>query len=180
MRKFDPGFTPEFTPRQMLALGVFGGAYFNESERREFPRSWFTQSRLSTQFEWVSASKTPPNRVPSADLNAFGVLSGQSRKEWMAKGWINEQDPLGWFQWYCRYYRGRRTQDDARQIKRWRAFKRHSAQVAKRGNTDMHKRSVQRQALLQWGYDPFPDFYENIRATFGGAYAKFIYIKDSK
>ena len=137
---FDPNFTPELTPRQMLALGVFGGKYMTDC-KREFPQSWFASAKLS-----------PQGRDPR--LNYFGVDASQPLSVWKKKGWIHPQDPRGWFQWYCRYYMGRRTEDDARQIKRWKAIRRHIAQLknhCERG--DLHCRPRQRQALLHWAYD---------------------------
>ena len=139
-RGFDPEFTPDLTPSQMLQLGVFGGKYMTDCWR-EFPASWFAKAKLS-----------PKRRNP--DLNYFGVDASQPLGIWLRKSWINPQDPRGWFQWYCRYYMGRRTDDDARQIKRWKAIRRHVAQVKKNCECgDPHCRPRQRQALLQWAYD---------------------------
>ena len=112
---FAPGFEPQLTPKQMLALGVFGGKYMTDC-RGEFPATWFVRARLC-------AERHDPG------LNHFGVNASQSLAEWRRKGWINRQDPRGWFQWYCRYYMGRRTRDDARQIRRWRAIARHVAAI---------------------------------------------------
>lgn len=140
--KEDLPFAPDLTPKDMLELGVFGGAYFDEESRREFPQEWFEHAKLS-------------DGKPDKHLNYFGVLASQSREEWIRKGWITEHDPLGWFQWYCRYYLGRRIPDeDARQIKRWRQIGRHAAQVryACRAG-DITCRPRQRQALLHWAYD---------------------------
>jgi len=139
----DLGFSPALSPREMLKLGVFEGWYL-QSAISEYPASWFKGARLS-----------PDGPDPAA--NALGVKSRQPLSVWLDKGWINPQDPRGWFEWYCRFYMGRRSADDDRQIKRWRAFVRHSAQVVKRGNGDPLLRRVQRQALLQWARDPFPD-----------------------
>jgi len=139
-RNFDPEFKPELTPKEMLALGIFGGKYMTDC-RREFPKSWFTRAKLA-----------PEKRDRS--LNYFGVDASQPLSVWRRKGWIHDQDPRGWFQWYCRYYTGRRSEDDARQIKRWRAMRRHIAQVRKHCEPgDPHCRPRQRQALLQWAYD---------------------------
>ncbi|HUK35690.1 MAG TPA: hypothetical protein VLV86_17350 [Vicinamibacterales bacterium] len=139
-RNFAPGFTPELTPKQMLALGVFGGKYMTDC-RSEFPKSWFAQAKFAS-------------RRRDAALNYFGVHASQSLAEWRRKGWVSGQDPRGWFQWYCRYYRGRRSADDERQIRRWRAIRRHVRQVQNactRG--DLACRRRQRQALLHWAYD---------------------------
>ena len=140
-KSFDPSFTPDLTPKQMLELGVFGGKYMTDC-RAEFPASWFGRARLS-----------PDWRNPR--LNFFGVDASQPLAEWRRKGWLHEDDPRGWFQWYCRYYMGRRMPaEDARQIGRWKAMKRHIAQI--RANCDPGNilcRPRQRQALLHWAYD---------------------------
>ena len=139
-KEFAPGFRPELTPKQMLRLGVFGGRYLTDC-RKEFPEDWFTGAKL------CSARHDPK-------LNFFRVNASQPLSVWRRKGWIYHEDPRGWFQWYCRYYLGRRCQDDERQIKRWRAVRRHIAQLKKncrRGDFDCRRR--QRQALLHWAYD---------------------------
>src|SRR4051812_9168035 len=139
-KNFRPGFTPELTPSQMLALGVFGGKYMTDC-RDEFPASWFRRAKLS------------PDRSRAA-LNFFGVSASQPLEVWRTKGWIHPDDPRGWFQWYCRYYLGRRHLDDLRQIKRWRAVRRHIAQLKKHcARGDANCRPRQRQALLHWAYD---------------------------
>lgn len=140
-KQFDPEFTPELTPKQMLALGVFGGKYMTDC-RKEFPADWFTHAKLH-------------HETHDPKLNFFGVNASQSLDVWEEKHWIYPDDPRGWFQWYCRYYMGRRIpEEDARQIKRWRAMKRHIAQIkqsCKKGDFDCHRK--QRQALLHWAYD---------------------------
>jgi hypothetical protein len=140
-RNFASDFQPDLTPRQMLELGVFGGKYMTDC-RKEFPVSWFRRAKLSP----VAADRS---------LNYFGVHASQPLSVWQAKGWIHPADPRGWFQWYCRYYLGRRMpEEDARQIKRWQAFARHAAQVKKNCRSgDMACRRGQRQALLHWAYD---------------------------
>jgi hypothetical protein len=139
-RNFDPAFIPQLTPKQMLALGVFGGRYMTDCGR-EFPPSWFQRAKLSPK-------KKDPN------LNYFGVDASQPLSVWRKKGWIWKDDPRGWFQWYCRYYMGRRGADDARQIKRWKQIARHIAQLTKNCEPgDPHCRPRQRQALLHWAYD---------------------------
>ena len=140
-RNFDPEFTPELTPREMLELGVFCGKYMTDC-RDEFPESWFRKARLS------------PDR-PDCSLNHFGIRAGTSLEVWRAKGWIDPRDPRGWFQWYCRYYMGRRLpEEDRRQIKRWKAIRRHIAQIKRNcAPGDLTCRRRQRQALLHWAYD---------------------------
>ena len=135
-------FKPELTPKEMLELGVFGGAYFGD-KIKEFPKSWFKKAKLSKEFD--------------VKINRFKVKAGLSRKEWQDKGWIFKEDPLGWFQWYCRYTLGRRINHiDIIQIKRWKNFRRHVTAIEKnceKGNLDCRKR--QRQAILQWAYNPY-------------------------
>jgi hypothetical protein len=138
---FHPLFQPELTPKEMLALGVFGGKYMTDG-RDEFPADWFTHAKLSE-------GRADPR------CNYFGVLASQPLSVWRKKGWIHPVDPRGWFQWYCRYYRGRRLPgEDERQIKRWRAIRRHIAQVIRHcSKGDLSCRRRQRQAILQWAYD---------------------------
>ncbi|QQS38752.1 hypothetical protein IPM62_05195 [Candidatus Woesebacteria bacterium] len=139
-KNFDPDFTPELTPKDMLELGVFGGKYMTDCTD-EFPQDWFIKAKLSPHKKDIS-------------LNYFGVDASQSLAFWQRKGWINKNDPRGWFQWYCRYYMGRRTLDDDRQIKRWKAVKRHIAQLKKNcAKHNLSCRPRQRQALLHWAYD---------------------------
>ena len=140
-RNFDPEFRPGLTPKQMLQLGVFGGKYMTDA-RAEFPNSWFAGAKLATAGR-------------DSSLNYFGVHASQPLSTWRKNGWIHPDDPRGWFQWYCRYYMGRRTpEEDHRQISRWKAMRRHVRQVERHcepGDTMCRKR--QRQALLHWAYD---------------------------
>jgi hypothetical protein len=137
---FDPEFQPELTPAEMLALGVFGGKYMTDCAA-EFPKQWFSRAKLC-------------HECHDPELNFFGINASQPLRYWQEKGWIYPEDPRGWFQWYCRYYMGRRCGDDARQIRRWKAMRRHIAQIQKhcrRGDLDCRRK--QRQALLHWAYD---------------------------
>ncbi|MBN2858141.1 MAG: hypothetical protein JXN63_07045 [Candidatus Delongbacteria bacterium] len=139
-KNFHPDFKPELTPAQMLELGIFGGRYMRDC-RNEFPELWFKNAK-------ISKGRSDPS------LNLFKVKASKPLSYWIKKGWIHPQDPRGWFQWYCRYYMGRRTEDDERQIKRWKAMKRHIAQIKKHCKKgDLSCRPVQRQALLHWAYD---------------------------
>ena len=140
---FDPSFKPQLTPREMLELGVFGGVYMRDCVD-EFPQEWFEHGKFAPEGNYKHV----------ASLNFFGVNASQPLSVWKSKGWIHVDDPRGWFQWYCRYYVGRRHPDDARQIKRWKAMVRHSAQIrhnCRTGDFTCHTR--QRQALLHWAYD---------------------------
>ena len=135
-------FKPELTPKEMLELGVFGGSYFGINID-EYPKTWFKKAKLSKKFD--------------VKLNRFKIKAGLSRKEWQDKGWIFKEDPLGWFQWYCRFINGRRIPHiDGIQIKRWKAFKRHVTAIKKNCEPgDIHCRRKQRQAILQWAYNPY-------------------------
>jgi hypothetical protein len=138
-KNFHPDFKPELTPNEMLKLGVFGGRYMTDCT--EFPSQWFDKAKLCPE-------RHDPN------LNLFGVNASQPLSVWRKKGWIYEEDPRGWFQWYCRYYLGRRSIDDERQIKRWRAIRRHIAQIKENCPPKaLDCRPRQRQALLHWAYD---------------------------
>ncbi len=140
-KNFDPDFKPELTPKEMLELGVFGGKYMTDC-KDEFPREWFINAKLSSSKKDIS-------------LNYFQVDASMSLGYWRKKGWIYHEDPRGWFQWYARYYMGRRIPpEDERQIKRWKAIQRHISAIEKncrRG--DLECRKKQRQAVLHWAYD---------------------------
>ena len=136
-------FKPELSPKKMLELGVFGSSYFGLNIK-EYPSAWFKKAKISKKFD--------------VNNNRFRVSAGLSRKEWISKGWIFNEDPLGWFQWYCRFTNGRRIPHiDEIQIKRWKAFGgRHIAAIKKNcEESDLSCRRKQRQAILQWAYDPF-------------------------
>lgn len=137
---FDSQFSPDLSPKQMLQLGVFGGSYF-EGHIDEYPADWFVGTDQSVTYH--------PER------NYYQITASQPLAVWQQKGWIYEDDPRGWFQWYCRYYFGRRIPDeDARQIKRWKAMRRHVAQIKAHCTPgDQLCRRKQRQALLHWAYD---------------------------
>jgi len=140
-RDFDPEFKPDLSPQEMLRLGVFCGKYMTDCGK-EFPSSWFVRAKLATGRRDCS-------------LNFFRIDASQSLSEWRAKGWIHPDDPRGWFQWYCRYYLGRRmSEEDRRQIKRWKAMRRHVQQIRRHCEPgDLLCRRRQRQALLHWAYD---------------------------
>jgi len=143
-KNFDPEFKPELTPKQMLVLGVFGGVYMRDCVK-EFPRDWFTKAKFAQEETFKHL----------ASINYFGKNASQPLFVWRKKGWIYKDDPRGWFQWYCRYYMGRRLpKEDARQIKRWKAIVRHLAQIKNNCRVgDEFCRPRQRQAVLHWAYD---------------------------
>jgi hypothetical protein len=139
-RNFAPDFKPELTPKQMLSMGVFGGKYMTDC-RKEFPEDWYKKAKLCQEQH-------------DPELNYFGVNASKPLSYWRKMGWIYYDDPRGWFQWYCRYYMGRRLpREDQRQIKRWKAMTRHIAQIKKNCGPGYECRPKQRQALLHWAYD---------------------------
>lgn len=140
-KNFHPDFKPQLTPKEMLELGVFCGKYMTDC-KEEFPKDWFEKAKLSA-------------KKRNCNLNYFGVAASQPLSVWRKKGWIYHEDPRGWFQWYCRYYIGRRIpEEDQRQINRWKAMKRHVAQIKNNCTPkDLDCRKKQRQALLHWAYD---------------------------
>jgi hypothetical protein len=140
-KNFHPDFRPDVTPKQMLSLGVFGGVYMRDCVK-EFPSSWFVRAKFA------KGSR-------DASLNFFKTHASQPLSVWVKKGWIYTDDPRGWFQWYCRYFMGRRIpHEDERQIKRWKMMRRHIGQIKAHCTVgDIHCRARQRQALLHWAYD---------------------------
>jgi len=140
-KNFDPEFKPELTPKEMLRLGVFGGKYLRDCVD-EFPKSWFKDAKFAK------------GDKKDISLNFFRIDASKDLGYWRDKDWIHKDDPRGWFQWYCRYYSGRRHPDDSRQIKRWKAINRHIAQLKKNCQSgDFSCRPRQRQALLHWAVD---------------------------
>ncbi len=140
-KHFDPTFKPELTPQQMFKLGVFGGEYYADKPT-DIPPGWLKGVKLDPNYD--------------AQLNYFRVKASMPRQEWLRRGWIREEyDPRGWFQWYIRYYLGRRIPDyDSWQINRWQNIHRHIAQLQKACTVgDLNCRPVQRQAILHWAYD---------------------------
>lgn len=142
-KNFAPNFNPDLSPKQMLELGVFGGVYMRDCTK-EFPKDWFDKAKFQDKDSYEH----------NPELNYFGKNASQPLSVWRKKGWIYDEDPRGWFQWYCRYFMGRRCPDDERQIQRWRAIGRHIAQIKKNCRAGDHTcRPKQRQAILHWAYD---------------------------
>lgn len=140
-------FTPFFTPEEMLRKGVFEGKYINNI--KGIPNDWKKLPKV-----------VGPKDEPDPSLNFYGVKSRQPLSEWKKNGWIRT-DKNGWFEWYCRYFLGRRLgEEDDWQIGRWKSFiARHQAQVSKKckpGDKDCNTK--QRQGLLQWGWDSDLEF----------------------
>jgi len=150
-KDFHEEFKPSLSPPEMLELGIFEGKYLNDCYK-EFPKQWYIKA--------LKAKKLSPMKA-NYMLNHFNIKSRLSLQEWKQRNWIpitsGDKDVRGWFQWYCRYYIGRRMITvDSIQIKRWKSFKRHAGQIkANCKPKDLSCRPKQRQALLQWAYDPF-------------------------
>jgi hypothetical protein len=156
-------FKPHYTPAQMLSMGVFQGKYLNDC-LLEFPKEWFVKA--------IKKNKLAPG-LPDTSINCFKVASRLSRSEWKSYGWLpggapakqhailsdarKNKDIRGWFQWYCRYWIGRREPElDTVQIKRYYAYQRQVTPIVNHCKAgDLSCRPVQRQSLLQWAHDPF-------------------------
>ncbi|MDQ5971121.1 MAG: hypothetical protein QG566_67 [Patescibacteria group bacterium] len=135
-------FKPLLTPKEMLRLGVFGGYYF-EVKTKDVPQ------------EIIKLANSSKTKKKDPKLNYFNVSASQSLSVWQKNGWINKVDPNGWFEWYIKYFYGRRLpKEDERQIKRWYKMRRHVTQVKNNCRAgDTFCRPRQRQALLHWAYD---------------------------
>jgi len=159
-----PEFRPNLTPAEVLQRGSFGGGYFRtiksavtgmvyKDAHREFPEEWFAGLKVGLKVTSLSYNK---------GANRFNAKCGQTLEQWEEQGWIEPVDPFGWFQWYCRFYLGRRSYDDKRQLGRglrcfgptgrWRI--RLCNMVNQRGAkySSSAVSPVIRQTLQHWGY----------------------------
>lgn len=143
MKRWDPNFGPSYTPKEMLDLGIFEGVYTGVI--KGIPAEYKNHPKV-----------LPKGSEPDVELNRYKVKSRQSLKEWERKGWTTKLSPLGWWEWYIKYYHGRRDdKEDKLQISRWRSFvARHQGQInANCKPKDDDCRPKQRQGLLQWAWD---------------------------
>lgn len=141
-----PLFQPDLSPMRMLQIGVFDGCYFRgeESLMSEYPAEWWEKARIAS--------------VPTLSMNFFGVSSATSYDRWTAENRMEDTDPLGWFQWYCRMSLGRRVPSvDEIQIRRWASAKRRLEDAVIAENSGPRSQSLRRQELIHWACDPYPD-----------------------
>jgi len=172
-----PEFSPNLSPQQVLQMGAFGGTYFRDiisavtGHRHhgleiisEFPKEWFAALDLEKQVTSQTYQKA---------VNHYKVACGGSLGMWETSGWIAEADPYGWFQWYCRFYLGRRSSDDDRQIDRWMKGQgpkgRWRVQLMNKiikvnaQYDDIKISPVMRQVLLHWAYELTPGDLQEYR-----------------
>ena len=152
-------FSPNKTPIEAINEDAFGGTYFRDIYSGVNGK-WYRDSWKEFNFLKNINAKYYSSNYYDAEVNKYGVKCGTSLRFWENKGWINGQDPYGWFQWYCRYYLGRRSSDDERQIKRWvdirSRFKGILIKMIKNKGVKFDDYSVSpkiRQILLHWGYE---------------------------
>lgn len=153
-----PDFTPSYSPVEMTQEGVFGGNYFGNAEVNREWTEWVPKEFLLMVDKHFSANQLI-NPKYDKGLNKYGVICGMDYQGWTESGWIREQDPYGWFNWYINFFYGRRSEDDNRQIARWNSFiKRHSAMlgsICKKKGLNILDESIglkTRQGLLHWAH----------------------------
>jgi hypothetical protein len=160
-----PNFRPNLTPREIFKLGSFGGTYWRpiysditdknyKNQHKKYPKSWFKgipDSHLTLSFD--EYDKT---------INKYKVKVGTTLEFWEDKGWITKYHPYGWVQWYCDFYKGKRSPDDERQIKRYLGLASENGRFRKWLITLIKKKKGVyndftispkiRQTLQHWGY----------------------------
>lgn len=162
-----PAFQPNLSPKQVLQMGSFGGTYFRDITSAvtglhykgrevisEYPEDWFEGLSLEDLVISPTYRKT---------LNKYRSACGGSLGMWETSGWISDIDPYGWFQWYCRFFLGRRSSDDERQVDRWakgqgpkgrwRIQLMNKVLTARTTFDDAKVSPVMRQVLLHWAYE---------------------------
>jgi hypothetical protein len=159
---FHPDFKPQLTPAEILAYGAFEGKYLNDCYY-EFPKEWFLGAAALGKLR-------PAPLQADQSINLFAIKSRLPLSEWRKAGWAPRRgghgllgdpkrnpDERGWFQWYARYWLGRRIPElDQKQIARWRSFRRHVGAIkANCSPGAIGCRGRERQALLHWAYNPF-------------------------
>ena len=147
------------SPVEIISEGAFGGIHFRDIYSY-VNEKWYRNSWKEFEFLKDMDKKLYASSYYQINVNKYGVKCGTSLRFWESKGWINEIDPYGWFQWYCWYWLGRRSSDDERQIKRWEGivsrFKGVLVEMIKDRGANFDDYSVSpkiRQILLHWGYE---------------------------
>ena len=186
LKRLWDDFHPNRTPEEILRAGAFGGTYFRAIHSSVTNQQYDPQQVLvdTLQPSWIEGLDVATMLTSStyrSHINKYGVKCGGSLGMWESSGWITPLDPYGWFQWYCRFYQGRRSADDARQISRWAKIAgpkgRFRSQLcnkilALRGSdiqdTNYHMDAsispVIRQTLLHWGLEITRDVLEAHRS----------------
>jgi len=160
-----PDFKPNLTPKEIFELGSFGGTYWRPIKSKFFKNTLRNRHKRYPRYWW---NKLPddwlftPYKEYDKSINKYGVKVGTTLKFWESKGWINKSHPYGWVDWYCDFYEGKRSEDDERQIKRWRGvagtngrFMKHLVTLILKKNKKWNDISVSpkiRQTLQHWGY----------------------------
>ena len=147
------------TPVEIIKEGAFGETYFRDIYSGVNDK-WYKNSWKEFDVSENIDRKYYCSDYYHVSVNKYGVKYGTSLRFWENKGWINKQDPYGWFKWYFRYWLGRRSKDDEKQIKRWKGvvnrFKGKLAEMIKDAGSKFDDYSVSpkiRQILLHWGYE---------------------------
>ena len=156
-----PEFTSNLTPEEVIKLGSFGGTYFRPIYSSVTNKHYKNQENEFPFFKGISKNKLTSVECDK-NIDKYKVKSGTSLDYWEDKGWMRKQDPYGWFQWYCRFYSGRRSEDDERQIDRWLKFtgpkgrfKRRLINMINKKKTTYDDYSISpviRQGLQHWAY----------------------------
>ena len=155
-------FNPNKSPIEVIKEGAFGGIYFRDIYSN-VNKKWYKNS-WKEFFKSLNLENIDPRYYSSnfydVKINKYRVKFSTSLRFWENKGWINPIAPYGWFQWYCRYYLGRRSSDDKRQIKRWKnivtRFKGILVKITKNKGAKFNDYSISpkiRQIFLHWGYE---------------------------
>ena len=112
-------FSPNKTPIEVIKEGAFGGTYFRDIYSG-INEKWYKNSRKEfVQLKNIGA-KFYVSDYNDVNVNKYDVKCGASLRFWEINDWINKIDPYGWFQWYFRYWSGRRSKYDKRQTNRWK------------------------------------------------------------
>ena len=152
-------FSPNKTPVEVIKEGAFGGTYFRDIYSSVngdwYKKSWKEFDQLKNIDHKFYCSDYYDRSV-----SKYGTKCWTSLRFWESKGWINEIDSYGWFQWYFRYWLGNRSSDDERQINRWKRivsrFRDKLAKMIKYAGSKFDDYSISPkiiQVLLHWGYE---------------------------